>query len=132
MIARAKSADVSELLGIPWEQQDCAQLAQRALAKCGLAVPAAALGRFGEGGEQELRIFMAGVGGQWAEVGHMPDAAMMLGDVIVMRYGAGNVHLAVLVDETRRLALTTSASSRSAIMRVDRLMAIWRVIRWIP
>lgn len=130
--AGSRVANVPGMLGIPWKDQDCAAIAQRALRACGIDVPAEALGRFERNDEQALGVFLAGMGGSWAEVGSSPQAATQLGDVIVTRYGVGLVHLSVLVDEGRRLALTTSERSRSIIVRVDNLVSVWKVIRWNP
>jgi hypothetical protein len=132
MNAPARAADVVDLLGIPWERQDCAELAQRALAACGIPVPAHALARFDRNDAHGLQAFLKGLGGRWIDIGFMPADARKLGDVIVTRYAEGLMHLAVLVDEERRLALTTSSRSRSACVRVDRMTATWKVIRWEP
>lgn len=127
---RETEIEYADLIGMPWEDADCRSIALEALDRAGLTVPGrdAWTSPSVEFSEDGLAAYLADWSASWDEI----PRAEKLGDVILstsIEAGARTPHLSVIVDEVRRLAITSSRSMGCLVLGAGLIMHVrsaWR------
>lgn len=118
------------LVGLPYSEANCRDLARMALERCGIPVAPYAFGDLGgvDTHEGELESYLERMGEEWVEV----EAATKLGDVVVSSCAEEpfGPHVSVLVDEPGRLVLTTSQAHGSQAYPLGVIGAVRSALRW--
>lgn len=113
---------------------DCKGVAWLALRRCGLDVPAHAIlvedrASDPDAGAEAWSAYLAETEGSWAPV----DRAERLGDLVASRSTVHphGPHVSVLVDESRRLAISANRDSGVVVEHVDRIPRVEAVLRFV-
>ena len=116
---------IRDLIGIPFEEANCLDLARRALATRGVELPCPyqqIANEWEEGNLDELRIVPA----TWREISK---AELQLGDV-VLHDGVRGGHVVVIAEDGWALTTTPATGSRliqvRRLLRDERIRGCWR------